>query len=185
MNLQPIQNASTTSHLTEDQFGELLGRPVPRADHAVTPAEAHLLACPQCAAELAAMQNSLTLFRDATTNFAAEELRQLPRMTISPPRRILMPALRPALWLAAASLLLAAALPLQIARHHAHHPANIIAPAAAGSSTQSNSDEALLEDIDRDTSATVPASMQALADPTADASTSATGTSSQTSTQRN
>jgi hypothetical protein len=51
---------------------------------------------------------------------------------------------------------------------------NVAAPKAAAtvaSARSAESDEALLEDIDRELSASVPAPMQALADPTGEAQT--------------
>lgn len=148
-----------SGHLTEDQFGELLDR---STDPVLQAAQAHVLACEECAGELASLRESLSLFREATSAYADNELSRLP--PVSPPaRNILAPALTQAYWLAAAALLVAAILPLQTLRQHAFQPAPALAantPLAA-----SQSDEALLEDVDSYTSASVPAPMQALADP--------------------
>jgi anti-sigma factor RsiW len=147
-----------TPHLSEDQFGELLAG-------SSTSANPHLLTCDQCSAELASVRESLSLFRDATRSYADNELRSLPQMTL-PSRRFVSPALQPAWWLAAATLMLAALSPIQMQRQHAYHANALIAGAATTTATASTqSDEALLEDIDRETSASLPASMQALADP--------------------
>jgi len=145
-------------------------------------AQAHLLTCEKCAAELTSLRESLSLFQQATGAYAGNELRRLPQASL--PNRpmlspFLAPALQPAYWLAAAALL-AGFLPMQTLHRHALQPA----PAVASSNyaeSESESDEALLNDIDREVSASVPAPMQALADPTA---TDDTDTSVQTSTQR-
>lgn len=183
---QPESN-QLTAHLTEDQFGKLLTRAAEDGNGERTAvfsaAESHLEICAQCSAELAAMRNSLSLFRQATRAYADNELRSVPRVVVPVRSRFSLTAQPVWLAAAAAALLLAAVLPLQLARQQTrHHPAAPVAAAKAAPATQS--DEALLEDIDRDTSASVPASMQALADPTANGYSNALSTSSQTSTQR-
>jgi anti-sigma factor RsiW len=168
---------ATSAHLTEDQFGELLAgdaqQPIP------APVQAHLLACQKCAAELAGLRESLSFFQQATGAYADNELRHLPQASLPDrPMRspVLASALEPAYWLAAA-VLLAGFLPMQTAHRNALPPA----PAVASSNTaESQSDEALLNDVDSELSASVPASMQALVDP----STDDTDISAQTSTQR-
>jgi len=184
-NIALCAQPSTSTHLTEIQFGELLA-----STHAAGPgcspteaeAEEHLLACEQCAAELAGLRDSLSLFRRASTAYSNDQLRRLPPMPL-PARPILSPALQPAYLVAAAALVLAAFLPMQGLRQHAPQavaPAN--ASASAGSiipAHPTESNEALLDDIDHEVSASVPAPMQALADPAAD-----TDISAQTSTQR-
>jgi anti-sigma factor RsiW len=170
---------ATSAHLTEDQFGELLAgdaqQPIP------APVQAHLLACQKCAAELAGLRESLSFFQQATGAYADNELRHLPQASLPDrPMRspVLAAGLEPAYWLAAA-VLLAGFLPMQSAHRNALPPA----PVAASSDTgeiESQSDEALLNDVDSELSASVPASMQALVDP----STDDTDISAQTSTQR-
>lgn len=162
--------SSGTAHLTEDQFGELLSQPARTDGAALTSAEAHLLACDQCAAELTGLRESLSLFREASNNYADHELRRLPPISL-PARSVFSPALTPMYWATAAALFLAAILPMQSLRQHTLQSAPTVAVAVSESASQS--DEALLADIDRDTSASVPSPMQALADPTA--STSSTG----------
>jgi len=159
------------AHLTEDQFCELLST----ATGITSSAEAHLLVCEQCAEELATLRESITLFRHASSAYADNQLRSLPQMSI-PVRSVLSPSLEPAYWVAAAAMLLAAFMPLQVLRQHALQPTPVV------SSTTDHpvqSDEALLEDINREVSASVPTPMQSLADPSA-----AMGTSVQNSTQR-
>lgn len=154
------------AHLTEDQFAELLASftndASPDAAHSnPSSAEAHLLACEQCAGELAALRESLALFRHASIAYADSQLRGAPPLSI-PTRTILRPALEPAYWLVAAAMLLTALLPLQLLRHHALPPPAV---AAFSSVHSSASDEALLEDINLEISASLPTPMLALADP--------------------
>jgi anti-sigma factor RsiW len=168
------QDLTTGGHLTSDQFGDLLTAAT------TGPVEAHLAACEECAAEAAALRDSISLFRQASTAFADNQLRALPPLSI-PSRRLHSPTVQPAFWAAAAALLLAAFLPMQSLHQHAVQP---IASATASIASQDQtptqeSDEALLQDVDREASASLPASMQALADPTAEDSSSI-----QTSTQR-
>jgi len=147
-------------------------RPDPPPTDAITDARAHLLACPQCAAELAHLRDSLTLFRDATTAHSDQLLRRIPRVTL--PSRAYRPALEPAYWVAAAAMGLAALLPLQVLRQqNALRPASSVAARVAERPADAQSDEALLEDVNTAISASVPASMQALDNPTGDAPISA------------
>jgi len=90
---------------------------------------------------------------------------------------------RPAFLLAAAAMLLTVALPL--AMRHQHEAAYAAAMVSSAPAHSIESDEALLEGIDRDLSASVPAPMQSLADPTASATTASTTTSVSTPAQRN
>jgi hypothetical protein len=168
----------TPAHLTEDQFGELLSVRTSAVYPALASAEAHLLACEQCAAELAGLRESLSLFRMASNAHADNELRQMPRVSL-PVRGAFSPALEPTWWVAAAAVFLAAILPMQSLRQHTFRSAPAVSVTASDSATES--DEALLEDVDRDTSASVPAPMQALADPTGSISSTA---SVSTSVQR-
>ena len=157
------------AHLTGEQFGELLSRFTEAVEGEPTSAEAHLQACEACSTELASLREAITLFRDASDAYADQELRGIPRWRL--PRRILRQAFAPAYWMAAAAMFVTALFPLQVMRQHAHRTP----PVTATSATASNaaiavqSDEALLEEVNRDISASVPTSMQALADPTEDA----------------
>jgi hypothetical protein len=128
-------------------------------------AEAHLLLCSACAAELANLRDSLSLFRQATTNHAAQELRGLPPLNI-PNRSLLFPALQPAHWFAAVAMLMIALLPVQTLRQRSQQPVTSVAASTAPDPAQLQSDAALLDDVDREVSASVPTPMQALADPT-------------------
>jgi hypothetical protein len=170
-----VSGRSGTGHLTEDQFGELLTMPTRTADSAPGAAEAHLFVCEQCAAELASLRESLAMFRHASNAHADSELRRIPQVTLAA-REALSPALVPTWWMAAAAIVLAAILPMQSLRHTFR---SAPATSAAVSDRTAESDEALLEDVDRDTSASVPAPMQALADPTDGISSTATISTSQ------
>lgn len=169
-----------TAHLTEDQFDELLAASS-RTSAPTSPAEAHLLSCEQCAAELASLRESLALFRQASTAHADHELRQLPQMSIPARRPLLTPTAQTTWAFAAAATFLVALLPMQSFRQHNLQPAPAVAASVASSSAES--DDALLEDINQELSASVPAPMQALADPTA-ISSATTAASVSTSGQR-
>jgi hypothetical protein len=152
-------------HLTEDQFGELLSASS-RAP-GTSPADAHLLACAQCAAELAGLRESLSFFRHASTAYANNELRQMPQMSLPVRRPLLTPATQTTWAFAAAATFLIALLPMQSFRQHTLQPPPAVAASASSPAAESESDDALLNDINQEVSASVPAPMQALADPTA------------------
>ena len=172
-------------HLTEEQFGELIVASASSTDTSVTHAEAHMRCCEQCAAELASLRESLCLFREASIAHANDELRRMPQVSLPARRPLFFPALGPAyLATAAAAIFLAALLPTQVLRQRAPHPAS--ATAASVANAPAESDEALLEDVDSEVSASVPAPMQALADPAAGVASTSTGveTSVRNSDQR-
>jgi hypothetical protein len=170
-------------HLTHEQLCDLVlaGSSLPsetappdllRNDSDVI--QAHLRACAVCSAELATLRDSLTHFRDASVSFARQEFAQsyAQRSSIAPPHSYLS---QPLYWMAAALIFVAALFPLSM-RHQ-----SVVAPtthttlsATPASSQTSESDEALLTDIDQMVSADVPAPMEPLADPTATTTTSAT-----------
>jgi hypothetical protein len=174
-------------HLTEVQFGELIAAPAKSATADSSPAEAHLLSCEQCATEIASLRECLSLFREASTAYADRELRRMPQVKLPARRPLLFPMLEPAYWAAAAAaIFLAALLPMQTLLRHTVQPATAVAADASSASVGSESDEALLDDVSREESASVPTPMQALADPTDSASSTSAGidTSDQTSDQR-
>jgi hypothetical protein len=118
------------------------------------------------------MREALALFRATTSAFAEREFARTPRIETAlfqPMHRRFSPGLA---WAAAGLLIIATGLPLSL-QHKAplppatHHPADSAAPLQM-------SDEALLEDINREVSASVPASMQALENPTGSASVATT-----------
>jgi len=200
--------AHLTTHLTAEQMTELLAGPAGAAEagdlrrmrspgqdgdagsaSASDPeqnaafAEAHLLTCARCAAELAGLREGLSLFRQASIAYADSELRRRPQWTL-PGRSILRPALEPAYWVAAAAMLLTALFPLQVLRQHGLGSPPAVATSLADHPAESQSDEALLADVNREVSASVPAPMQALADPTGDVSSVSVQTSPETSDPR-
>ena len=158
---QPVE-----PHLTAEQFDQLLFRPAGASE--LTHAEAHLLACEQCAAELASLRESIFLFRQATSTYADRQLRLLPRWRLPLRTHVLQPA-----YFAAAAILLISLVPMQMAHRRSlpHHPVvSAIVPAAVSNGDQARADEsdnALLEDVYSEVSASVPTPMQALDNPTA------------------
>jgi anti-sigma factor RsiW len=172
-------------HLTGEQFGELMAGSAEAAGADVALVEAHLLVCERCAAELANLREAISFFREASSAYADDELRRKPRWEV-PARRSFSRSLVPAYWVAAAAMFLTALFPLQVLRRHT------VAPSAAVATSTTDrvavrsvlSDEALLEDVNSEISASVPTSMQALADPTADASTVNNESSVPTTNQR-
>jgi len=172
-------------HLTEQQFGDLLARSSGSSDPDPDPidpaAEAHLRTCEQCAAELAGLLESISLFRQATGAYADRQLRLQPRWRIPLHRHVVQPA-----YFAAAAILLISVVPMQIARRHPLQPkpavaAGASAVVAAHNQATAESDDALLEDVNSEISASVPTPMQALDVPIA---TDPSAESVQTSTQR-
>jgi len=134
----------------------------------------HLRACLICSAELRSLRDSLSHFRDASVSFARQEFAQsyAQRSSIAPPHSFLS---QPLYWTAAAVVFVAALFPLSM---HRQHPTSPVARTTASSLQTTESDEALLADIDQKLSADVPAPMAPLADPTA-GTTSTTSTSDQ------
>lgn len=170
-------------HLTEEQFGELIAASAKSTATDSDPAEAHLRSCEQCAAELAGLRECLSLYREASTAYADRELRRMPQVKLPVRRPLLFPASAPAYWAAAAAIFLAALLPMQTLLRHPAQPAPAAAKIAPSAAVASESDEALLDDVSREESASVPTPMQALEDPTA-SSTSAIEITNQNSDQR-
>jgi anti-sigma factor RsiW len=135
---------------------------------------AHLSACPTCSAEFRSLRDSLSHFRDASVAYARQEFAHssVRRSSIAPPHSYLS---QPLYWTAAALVFVAALFPLSMHRQHAISP---IAATTLSVAQQTESDEALLTDIDQKVSADVPSPMEPLADPTAEAN-STTSTSVQ------
>ena len=169
-----------TTHLTDDQFAELLAARTPAPDPS-EPSVAHLASCSACASELNCLRQSLALFQEASVALADHEFGRQHRPFV-PIRPVHPSHLQTTLWATAAAVLLAALLPFRI---HWQSPL----PAAHGTrhvviAHNPESDEALLEDVDRDINASVPAPMQALADPAGSFSSAATQTASSNPDQR-
>ena len=165
-----------TPHLTHEQLCDMV---LARSPHPLSSDYAalqhHLGACPACAAELASLRTSLTLFREASTSYSQRQLTRLRADNIPTLSKTLV---RPAYWAAAAVLCIAAALPITLHRQTPSAPASLIS--ADKPADPSPSDEALLEEINQELSAPIPSPMRPLADPTA--SSAATPS---TSSQRN
>jgi anti-sigma factor RsiW len=161
-------------HLTHDQLCDLI-----LADASFRPndesdvVEQHLQACLICSAELKSLRDSISHFRDASSAFARHEFAQsyAQRSSIVPPHSYLS---QPLYWAAAAVIFVAALFPITL---HQHYAASSAVKTTAVSA-QTESDDALLADIDQKVSADVPSPMEPLADPT-DGTTSTTSTSDQ------
>jgi hypothetical protein len=126
--------------------------------------QAHLRACLVCSAELRSLRDSLSHFRDASVAYARQEFAQsyAQRSSIAPPHSYLS---QPLYWAAAVVVFVAALFPLSM---HRQRPVSSATPTASSVSAQTTeSDEALLADIEQKVSADVPSPMQPLADPTA------------------
>jgi hypothetical protein len=132
------------NHLTGEQFGELMAGTTEAAGGELALAEAHLLVCEQCAAELASLREAICFYREASIAYADEELRQRPRW-ILPARSSSPRSLVPAYWVAAAAMLLTALFPLQVMRRHSVAPAaaSVSSVAASDAGRDAQSDEAL------------------------------------------
>ncbi len=173
---------SQISHLSHEQLCDIV---LARSPHPLSSdfaaLQEHLSLCPACATELSNLRTSLSIFRDASTSFAQQELLRLRtgnRVESRSVHSLRSTALQPIYWAAAAAaLLVAAVLPLSL--HRQSPPSPPSAPASAAPAHTTESDEALLNDINQTLSASIPSPMQPLADPTA----SAAATSS-TSAQR-
>jgi hypothetical protein len=83
-------------------------------------------------------------------------------------------------------MFMTALFPLQVLRHHnvPQAPAGVSSVAVSNAASDAQSDEALLEDVNSEISRSVPASMQALADPSDDETAVNSETSVPTSNQR-
>src|ERR1700738_4080918 len=145
-----------TLHLTHEQLCDLIladsllpleGNSQDDSDVVHT----HLLACPVCSAELRSLRDSLSHFRDASVSFARQEFAQsyAHRSSIAPPHSFLS---QPLYWTAAAVVFVAALFPLSM---HRQHPAPPVARTTASSLQTTESDDALLADIDQKLSADV------------------------------
>jgi hypothetical protein len=160
-----------TPHLNHEQLCDLLLASSPQGTHESRRLELlrqHLRECNVCAAELASLNESLTVFRSAATAWSSSEWNRAEASTRSlrhaPARpRSLIQAV---LWTAAAALVIAATLPFAL---HRTPPATPRTPAAVvHTAPPSNiSDEALLEEVNETLSSSIPSPMQPLDDPTA------------------
>jgi hypothetical protein len=175
-----------TLHLTHEQLCDLiLAEPSLHLEEESTDdrklssdvVQAHLRACPLCSAELISLRDSLSHFRDASVSYARQEFAQgsAHRSSIAPPHSYLS---QPLYWIAAAVVFVAVLFPLSM--HRQHPIVHRVTTATLPSRQTTESDAALLADIDQEISADVPAPMEPLADPTGSA-ISATSASNQRS----
>jgi hypothetical protein len=158
-------------HLTHEQLCDLLladSSLQQASEHEPDVVQDHLRACLICSAELRSLRDSLSRFRDASVSYASQQFARsyAQRSSIAPPHSYLS---QPLYWAAAAAIFVAALFPLSMHRQHPVSPVH--AKAAIVSPHTTESDEALLEDIDQELSADVPSPMEPLADPTAAATT--------------
>jgi len=164
-------------HLTHEQLCDLLlAKPTPDTSESsgyIELLREHLRDCHLCSAEFASLSHSLATFRSTADAWATREwtrgpaslppLHSVPARTASASRAFTSPVL----WAAAAALVVAVTLPLTL---HRGQPAATKTPAPGAVATQpgtSQSDEALLEEIDQTLSSPIPSPMQPLDDPTA------------------
>lgn len=159
------------NHLTELQIAELIAASARELEQAaegseLASANLHAAECPQCGAEVAALRQSLALFREATAAYAGAHHSGIPAW--QPPVRgfSLGSRFQPAYWTAAAAAaLLAIILPLQMALRHSQPPSAQQPVAVASSHPPSDSDQVLLDEVNRELSESVPSPLDALADP--------------------
>jgi anti-sigma factor RsiW len=157
-------------HLNEEQIAELVAASPRRIgqDQVYEPdlerMEAHLAECAHCAAEVASLRESLAFFREATNSYAEARLDRIPAFHTPQHRSLLR---QPLYWAsAAAALLLAVFIPVETSLHTTTETPAPAAPIARHAPVAAESDEALLEDVSRELSESVPTAMEALADPT-------------------
>ncbi|GAC1433066.1 MAG: hypothetical protein NVSMB62_29500 [Acidobacteriaceae bacterium] len=147
------------SHLSAEELGELLG-----SDSAIaaSPAHEHVRACAECAVELASLREALALFRETSTAYASEQLAgvQRPSSVRAPVHSAFSPGL---LWAAAGLVVAAGMVPLEV--QHQHRQNTTSATTTHSPAVKPLSDEALLDAVNVELSASVPAAMQPLADP--------------------
>ncbi len=161
-------------HLSTEQMGELLDeRTAASAEQSV--ARAHLHACSLCAAEVRGLREALSLFRKTTVAYADERLAHVHRPVFTPIRERATISL-PLLWTAAGVMLFASLLPMELHRPGTPH----VQPRPTSPLPKVESDEALMDDVNRELSAGLPASMQPLANPTSTDFSSSDGKNSTT-----
>jgi len=171
-------------HLTSDQISDLLACGLSPQDEDAN-AAAHLRDCAECTAEFNNLREAISLFQEASTAYADNEFKHLQRL--GRPASPVLPAHRTypqtLFWVAASAVLMAGIMPLEMRWQQ-----TLSAPAVSGAGAiagAADSDEALLADIDRELSASVPAPMQALVDPTGeDSSQASVQTDTETPSQR-
>jgi anti-sigma factor RsiW len=145
-----------TQHLTEEQFYTLIDGP--EVDQA---ASQHLLACSDCSAEVANLRESLTNFRLAATGISLAQVPLRPPTRVARTRFFPMPQTAWAAALTASVALCIGSISILHRPAAGSIPASpTVAVATAAGETQS--DDALLQDIDQDLSTSVPPSLAPL-----------------------
>lgn len=157
-------NTSIDRHLSHEQLCDILLAPsAGDTSPTLEAAEDHLRNCLMCSSELEGLRRSLIMFRQASKSYAeyAYAHPAIQSASIAPSPRFRSHVLY---WATAAALAIAVTLPFSL--HHRQAPMPHTKTAATPIITHSTqSDEALLDGIDQDLSADVPAAMQPLADP--------------------
>lgn len=159
---------NSTIHLTEEQFYDLVIACPSENSPELKHLRAHLLRCPECAAELASLRQPLADFGSSVTAWASHHSAN--RTWTHPPHSSPFGPLS-AWLLAAAALILLIGLPF-VTHRDSHEIAAQNSPhsnrhTSAASSSTTIGDEALLEEVNQTVSSSIPAPMQPLADPTA------------------
>ena len=155
------------NHLTDEQMYDLIDPKLNQAPNADS--HLHLLDCADCSAELSSLRASVVNFRAAATNLAAAESPALASRSMSSSLRT--HTSRPRIWaasLAMATVLLAVS--VSVIHPRATPPktdgvAAAVAPQVVPATAES--DEALLDGIQRDLSTPIPPSLEPLAVPAA------------------
>ena len=164
------------THLTHQQLCDLLIDTPTQQNESDTSAHDHLRGCYACAAELATLAASLSNYRDTAHAIAQRDFTASPR-TVPTPLLSQHSPFHPVYWAIAATALVIAVLPFTAPRHSPVVPPQPTHAAVTPATPTTESDAALLDDINQDISVSIPPSMQPLADPTA-------ATSSNADTQR-
>jgi hypothetical protein len=173
-----------TSHLTHEQLCDLLLSGQSRdawvlSSPELDAARDHIQECKACSEEFATLSDSMQLFRSTADSWSSQEWSRkslVQASTLKPVTsgsRLRGLFRQPLLWGAsAAALAIAVAIPFTLHRmdNTAGNDASISTPSAYTKAVNTQSDEALLEEINQTLSSSVPSPMQPLADPTDQAS---------------
>ncbi|MCU1320544.1 MAG: hypothetical protein JWM43_193 [Acidobacteriaceae bacterium] len=197
-----MKSSNINQHLSHEQICDLLLSDrlavAPAVDAAQELHQEHLQGCLICTSELELLRSSVTSFRTASVAVADRAMARRPLQAAfqAMDAKRSTQHLTPAFFWAATALIFTAAIPLGLFHTNLNpflkHEAAAVATNNTGASTAGSntiasnasieSDEALLEGINQDLSASVPSPMQALAGP---ASTQANSKTSSQQTQRN
>ncbi len=184
----PMEDRLAASrHLTHQQICDLLlaTQPVGVDASAEPQQEAqqqHLDACLICASELNLLRTSVIGFRDVSVAIADRAFARQTRSSLLPVERNTR-TLTPTFFWAATGILFAAVLPLSLFHQNLnpmlkqHISPPTVATSASVPATTVETDEALLEGINQDLSASIPSAMQPLASSIADNSAATTSSS--------